>query len=348
MDKIDTRKLSTERQQHNRDQAIRLHLEGMSRKDIAHIVGIHTSTLGTWIALYNKGGAEALKIGQRGRREGDGKTLTESQEVKLKEIIQGKFPDQMKLPFALWSSTAIRSLILDLWGIDMPQRTISAYMQRWGYTPQVPAKRAYERSDKATQEWLDQTYPYIKKRAEIFGAEILWGDETGISNQCQHTRGYAPKGQTPLLKTQSKRLRTNLISAVNNRGKLRFMMYRETMTSTVLIRFMKRLIKDTSSLKVFLILDNLKVHHSKLVKEWLEENKASIEVYFLPPYSPDMNPDEYLNCDLKQGIRASSPARNQKQLEKKVLGHMRKIQALPKRVMSYFLHPCIQYAASGI
>ena len=171
----------------------------------------------------------------------------------------------MKLPFALSSSTAIRSLIADLWGIEMGQRTISSYMQRWGYTPQKAVKRAYERSDKVTQEWLEHTYPFIKKCAEIFGGEIFWGDETGLSNQCQHARSYAPKGQTPLLKTQSKRMRVNLISAANNQGKLRFMMYRDTMTSQVLIRFMKRLIKDTTS-KVFLILDNLKVHHSKRVK----------------------------------------------------------------------------------
>lgn len=347
MDNIDTRKLSTEVQQHNRDQAIRLHLEGVSRKDIAQIISIHPSTLGAWIALYNKGGNEALKIGSRGRRTGEGRTLSEPQERRLKEVILGKFPDQMNLPFALWSSTAIRGLIADLWGIEMGQRTISSYMQRWGYTPQKAAKRAYERSDKATQEWLETTYPFIKKRAEVFGAEIFWGDEVGVSNQCQHERGYAPKGQTPLIKIQSKRFRTNLISAVSNQGKLRFMMYRENMTAKVLIRFMKRLIKDTE-FKVLLILDNLRVHHAKLVKAWLVENKEQIEVYFLPSYSPDMNPDEYLNGDLKQGIRASSPARTQGQLEKKVLGRMRKIQALPWRIISYFSHPLIQYAASGI
>lgn len=347
MDKIDSRQLSTELQQYNRDQAIRLHLEGMSRKDIIQVIGVHPSTLGLWITAYKKGGMEALKIGQRGRREGEGRRLSAPQEKKLKEIILGKFPDQMKLPFALWSSTAIRGLIKDLWGIEMGQRSVSNYMNRWGFTPQKPAIRAYERSDAATQEWLENTYPSIKKRAERLGAEIFWGDETGVSNQCQHTRGYAPKGKTPLIKTQAKRLRVNLISAINNQGKLRFMMYRETMTAKVLIRFMRRLIKDTQ-FKVFLVLDNLKVHHSKLVKKWLERNEASIEVYFLPPYSPDMNPDEYLNCDLKHGVRASSPARNQKQLEKKVLGHLRKIQALPRRIISYFENPFIAYAAAGI
>lgn len=342
--KTDARKRSTEVQQHNREQAIRLYLEGMDRVEIAKIIDVHYGTLAEWIRRYNQGGMEALKIGKRGRRSGEGRKLTVAQETKLQEIVVGKSPEQMQLPFALWSSTAIRLLIRDQWHIDLPQRTISAYMKRWGYTPQKATKQAYEQSDKATQQWLDETYPSIKKRAALCGGEIFWGDETGISNQCQHERGYAPRGQTPVVKTQAKRFRTNLISAVNNQGKLRFMIYQETMTSKVLIRFMKRLIKDAKR-KVFLILDNLRVHHAKLVKAWLEKNKALIEVYYLPAYTPEMNPDEYLNCDLKQGIRASSPARNQAQLQKKVLGHMRKLQALPRRVKSYFLHPNIRYAA---
>jgi transposase len=345
--KIDARKRSTEVQQHNRQQAIRLYLEGMSRPEIARIIDVHYGTVADWIRRYEKGGLEALEIGQRGRNIGDGRKLTAAQEQRLKEIVVGHSPDQMQLPFALWSSTAIRLLIHQQWRIDLPQTTISAYMKRWGYTPQKASKQAYERSDKATQEWLSQTYPDIKQRAAWCGGEIFWGDETGISNQCQHVRGYAPCGQTPTIKIQAKRFRTNLISAVNNQGKLRFMIYQETMTAKVLIRFMKRLIKDANRM-VFLILDNLRVHHAKIVKAWLEENKALIEVYYLPAYTPELNPDEYLNCDLKQGIRASSPARNQAQLKKKVLGHMRKLQAPPDRVKGYFLHPSIRYAASGI
>jgi len=344
MKESDARQRSTDVQQHNREQAIRLYLDGMSRSKIAYIVGVHYQTLGDWIRRYETGGEKALKIGQRGRKEGDGRILNPTQERKLQEIVMGKTPDQIQLPFALWSSPALRALVKEQWGIKLTQRTISGYMQRWGYTPQKPAKRAYERSDKATREWLDKTYPEIKKRAVSEDGTIFWGDETGISNQCQHTRGYAPRGQAPLVKTQAKRFHTNLISAVSNQGKLRFMTYRETMTTQVLIRFMKRLIKD-SDRKVFLILDNLRVHHAKVVKQWLEENKRDIEVYYLPAYTPEMNPDEYLNGDLKQGIRASSPSRSQEQLEKKVLGYMRKLQALPGRIKSYFKHPQIQYAS---
>jgi transposase len=342
--RTDARKRSTEVQQHNREQAIRLFSEGTSRYEIARIIAVHYATVGDWIRRYQEGGLEALQIGKRGRRSGDGRKLSAAQERKLEEIIVGKSPEQMQLPFALWSGPAIRDLIDELWSIKMPQRTISSYMKRWGYTPQKPAKRAYERSDRATQKWLEETYPLIKKRAVSQGGEIFWGDETGVSNQCQHVRGYAPIGHTPVVKIQAKRFRTNLISAVNNQGKLRFMIYKETMTAQVLIRFMERLIKDADR-KVFLILDNLRVHHAKLVKAWLEENTKRIEIYYLPPYTPELNPDEYLNCDLKQGIKASSPARNQKQLERKVLGIMRKLQALPRRVKSYFSHPAIQYAA---
>ena len=342
--RTDARKRSTEVQQHNREQAIRLFSDGMSRYEIARVIDVHYATVGDWIRRYEGGGLKALQIGKRGRRSGDGRKLSVVQERKLEEIIVGKSPEQMQLPFALWSGPAIGDLIHELWSIKMPQRTISTYMRRWGYTPQKPAKRAYERSDTATRKWLEESYPIIKKRAASQGGEIFWGDETGVSNQCQHVRGYAPIGDTPVVKIQAKRFRTNLISAVNNQGKLRFMIYKETMTAKVLIRFMDRLIKDANR-KVFLILDNLRVHHAKLVKAWLEGNTKRIEVYYLPAYTPELNPDEYLNCDLKQGIRASSPARNQKQLERKVLGIMRKLQALPGRVKSYFSHPAIQYAA---
>lgn len=347
MKKIDARKQSTEVQQHNREQAMWLRSEGMKRSEICRIVGIHPSTLGAWIALYNKGGMEALKIGQRGRRVGEGRRLSAAQEKRLEEIVLGKCPDQMQLPFALWSAPAIRAVVKSQWGLDLPTRTVQLYLKRWGYTPQKATKRAYERSDVATREWLEKTYPYIKKRAAWQGGTVFWGDETGMSNQCQHERGYAPKGQTPIIQASAKRFRTNLISAVTNQGKLRFMMYQENMTAKVLVRFMRRLIRDTDR-KVFLILDNLKVHHARVVKNWLEANADKIEVYYLPACSPDMNPDEYLNCDLKQGLRVASPARSQAQMEKRVFSHMRKLQALPERIKSYFRHPAIQYAAAGI
>ena len=197
---------------------------------------------------------------------------------------------------------------------------------------------------KAVRKWLDEEYPFIKRRAKLFSGGIYWGDETGVRNQCQHARGYAPKGQTPIVKSTANRLSFNIISAITNQGTVRFMTYHETMTVKVLLKFFKRLIKDAKS-KVFLILDNLRVHHAHLVRDWLEHHKDEIEVYYLPSYSPEMNPDEYLNGDLKYHIRSAAPARNMSQLEKTVVGHMRQLQKHLERIRSDFKHRDIAYAA---
>jgi len=317
MKKTDARKLSSEVQQHNRDLAIRLFQQGQTRKQIAEIVGVHYAVACRWIKAWKQGGEAAIKLGQRGRRSVEQRRLTTEQESVLKKLICDKNPDQMKLPFALWNRKAIKAVIAQMWGVRIAIRTVGDYLKRWGYTPQKPAKRAYERKPKAVKEWLDNTYPEIKRRASEEGAEIYWGDETGVRNDCQHSRGYAPKGKTPIVEINAKRFSTNMISAVNNRGTVRFMMYRENMTAKVLLRFMKRLIKDAGR-KVFLVLDNLRVDHAKLVKAWLARHVKKIEVFYLPAYSPDLNPDEYLNCDLKAGIRSAAPARNQSDLTSKV------------------------------
>ena len=191
---------------------------------------------------------------------------------------------------------------------------------------------------------MNEDYPFIKKRAKLIGGQVYWGDETGFRNDCQHSRGYAPKGKTPVVTVTAKRFSSNMISAVNNRGTVRFMIYDENMTAPVLLRFFNRLIKDAKG-KVLLILDNLRVHHAKLVKAWLKRHWNEIEVYYLPAYSPDLNLDEYLNCDLKAGIKAAPPARNKEQLKKTVRGHMRMLQKKPARVAKYFEHSSIAYAA---
>ena len=173
------------------------------------------------------------------------------------------------------------------------------------------------------QKWLDEEYPLIKEKKEH--AEIYWGDETGMRSDCQHGRGYAPKGKTPVIRLSAKRTSTNMISAITNQGKVRFQIYDGRMNASQLIEFLRRLIKDAQR-KVILILDNLRVHHAKLVKAWLAKQAEKIDVFYLPAYSPELNPDEYLNCDLKSGVHSKRPARNKKQLKAKVLSHLRMLQ----------------------
>lgn len=304
MKNTDDRNLPKEVQQHNRDQAIRLFKGGKSRKEIAEIVSVHPDTISKWIRKWKEGGDEALQLKKRGRGSKEQRMLTEAQEAKLKELLTEKNPRQLKLPFALWNRKAIQSLIEQMWCKKIAIRTIGDYMKRWGFTPQKPIKKAYEQSPKAVQEWLDHTYPEIQKLAKKDEAEIYWGDETGVRNDCQHSRGYAPRGKTPVVEINAQRFSLNMISAINNQGLLRFMTYEGSMTARVLIKFMRRLIKDAKR-TVFLILDNLRVHHAKLVKAWLARHEDEIEVFYVPSYSPELNPDEYLNCDLKYGIRSS-------------------------------------------
>ena len=253
-------------------------------------------------------------------------------------------PDQLKLNFALWTRKAVKEFVDRELQITIAETTMGDYLRKWGFTPQKPKKQAYEQCPKAVQKWLNEDYPLIKERAEKENAEIYWGDETGVKNQCNHGRSYAPKGKTPIKKSMSKRFSVNMVSAVTNQGKVQFMIYSEAMNAERLIEFLKQLIKS-SRRKIYLILDNLKVHHSKVVKEWVGKNQDKIALFFLPSYSPEMNPDEYLNCDLKQGISAKKSPKNKDILQNNVKQHMELLTNIPERVKKYFKHKSIEYAA---
>jgi len=344
MEKTDARKLKPEVQQELRKQAIRLRKTGMKQKQIAEILGVYPTTVSKWCRAYKKQGSQAIRAKKRGRPDGACRTLSAEQEKQIQKAIVDKEPDQLKLPFALWTRIAVQQLIKHLYAIEMPVRTVGEYLNRWGYTPQKPLRRAYEQNPKAVKKWLDEQYPTIVKRAKIEKAEIHWGDETGLCNDSQYGRSYAPRGKTPAIRLPAKKERINLISSITNQGKVRFMLYRNTMNAQTMIKFLNRLIKDVGQ-KVYLIVDNLRVHHGKVVKEWLELHKEQIEVFYLPAYSPELNPDEYLNCDLKAGVHSGVPARSKDQLAKKAISHLRMLQKKPKRVKKYFKHPKIAYAA---
>ncbi|VAX33376.1 Mobile element protein, partial [hydrothermal vent metagenome] len=293
---------------------------------------------------YQSKGALGLKIEKRGRREGEKRTLSPTQESKIRELITDNTPDQVKLTFALWTRQAVCEIIASQFDLKMPIRTVGEYLARWGFTPQKPLKQAYEQRPAALEKWLKEDYVEIAKRVKEEGGELHWGDETGIRSDSQHGRSYSPQGKTPIIRLSAKRVSVNMISTITNQGKVRFMIYKDKMNAKVLIKFMKQLIKGSSK-KIFLVLDNLRVHHAKLVAQWLKEHPQEIEIFYLPSYSPELNPDEYLNCDLKAGVHSRPPSRNQEHLIKKVKSHMMKLQKLPQRVAKYFKHPKIAYAA---
>lgn len=342
MEKEDFRTIDDTIRSSYRKKAIALIKKGFKKGDVAILFGVNKNTVSNWVKHYNETGS--FKSKKKGVKSQDKKLLSLSQEKSIQLMIVDKMPDQLKLDYALWTRKAVKELVEREFGVVLAINTMGDYLRRWGFTPQKPKKMAYEQCPKKVQKWLDEEYPAIQKRAKEANAEIHWGDETGVRNNCQHGRSYAPKGKTPTKKSMSKRFSLNMISTVTNKGKVQFMIYSENMNSDKFIEFLNQLIKNNEQ-KIFLILDNLRVHHSHIVKDWILENKEKIELFFLPAYSPEKNPDEYLNCDLKQGLSSKPAPKNQEKLKENLENHMVMLVQNPERVKKYFNLKDIQYAA---
>ncbi len=306
---------------------------------------LHPRTLQFWRSGYQAEGLKSvIEGGKRGAEVGERRTLSLEQEWAVQQLIGEKMPDQLTLSFGLWTRVAVQELIHRRFKIGMPIRMVGEYLKRWRFAPQKPLRKAYKQKPELVEAWLNDRCLAIAERAKTEGAEIHWGDETGVRSDCQHGRSYAPKEKTPVQRVPGSRFATNMISTVTNQGKVRCMLHRGTITAKVLIRFLARLVRDAGR-QVFLILGNLRVHHSSKVRDWLKKHAEHTEVFFLPAYSPELNPDEYLNCDLKALIHGDKLAGNRGGLESKVRGAMMKIQSRQKRVVYYFRHQKIQYAA---
>ena len=289
-------------------------------------------------------GAAGLKTGPRGPEPGHGRLLDADQEAQARALIRRHTPDELGLSFALWSRAAVRELIRRRFGVRLAVRTMGTYLARWGFTAQKPLRRACEQDPAAVRRWLRRDHPAIAARAKAEGGTIFWGDETGLRSDDVRGRGYAPRGRTPEVRVIHKRANLGLISAVTNKGELRWMVLDGAIKAPGLLRFLARLVRDADR-KVFLILDRLPVHRSAEVRAWLAGREAEIEVFHLPGYSPELNPDEGVNGDLKQAVTGKEPARSKAQPKRAAIGHMRKLTKLPDRVRSFFGHKTFRYAA---
>lgn len=266
MEGRDFRGIGRSAQEELRRRALVLILQqGMTQSEAALAVGVARQTVNLWLKRYRAQGDEGVLDGRRvSSRRGKG-LLSEAEALQVQVWIKDRMPDQLKLPFALWTSRAVRELIELRFGRRLGLSTVQLYLQRWGMTPQKPLARAKERSPQAIAAWLERDYPAIAARAKAEGAVIYWGDETGISNQDQTGRSYAPRGLTPVVTRTAKRISQSMISAVSNRGLMRFMLYEGALNIDLFLTFLRRLIKDAAQ-KVYLIVDNLRVHHADTSK----------------------------------------------------------------------------------
>src|SRR5690348_17336054 len=344
MKHVDMRKLASAAQEERRRQVIGLRQNGASYAAIAAQVGLSQTGVFDICQRFDAKGRKGLVSGKRGRKPDEQRLLDAAQEAAIKRLICRHMPDELGLDFALWSRAAVQALIRRQYGVRLAVRTTGTYLARWGFTAQKPLRRAYEQQPAAVRNWLRQEYPAIVARARRARGVIFWGDETGLRADDVRGRSYAPRGKTPVARPNHRRIRLGLISAVSNRGELRWKVLDGGIKAPVLIGFLQRLILDAKR-KVFLILDRLRVHRSAAVRDWLAKHKAQIEVFLLPSYSPELNPDEGLNADLKQHITRKAPLRSKQALKQAATSHMHRLSKSPARVRSYFSQKSMRYAA---
>jgi len=344
MQQRDGRRLADAALEVLRERAVAMLGAGASQRSIARALGVHKNTVNRWLRAWRAAGSAALRPKKRGRRAHEQMLLSPAQASAIQRLIRDRCPDQLKLPFALWSREAVRDLIKLRLGITLAIRTVGDYLRRWGFTPQRLVKRALERQDANIQAWLAEAYPQIAARAKAAGAEIHWGDETGISNQANYGRSFAPKGRTPAIGRTARRHTTSMISTVTNRGTVRFMLYDGALNVALFVTFLQRLVKAAGR-KIVVIVDNLKVHHAKKVKAWVAAHQDRIELVFLPPYAPEHNPDEFLNHNVKQSLAKRPAPKDQATLKRALRSTMRRLQRTPDQVKAFFQAPTTTYAA---
>lgn len=328
--------------------AVRLVVEeGWSQVDAAAAVGVGERQVRRWLVRFRRGGWRALEKRTRGRSSEAQMTLAAAAQARLVDAITSGCPDQLRIPGLLWTRSAVRDLIERECGVRLDLSTVGRYLRRWGFTLKRPVKRALEQDPVVVEAWLADVYPRLRARAKAEGALILWQDESGVRlQQLTPKAGYAPRGQRAVAAVSGKRVSQNMISAIANGGELSFSLFEGRFTATVFIAFLERLTRHHEGRKIFLICDNHSTHHAKAVAAWVAQRPERIELHFLPAYSPELNPDEYLNQDVKRHMREIHPRPADKpSLVAELRRFLHRRQRQPWIVANYFKAPRVTYAA---
>jgi len=340
----DARSLSADAQEALRIRAVNAVEEGKTEQGAADLMGVTRQTVSEWWGLYKNGGLQALKAKKKGRPSAASKIAPPTAAL-VAHIILTSAPERHGCSGMLWTRRTVGELIAAKGGPVLSRWTVGRLLKKWGMTPQKPAKRAMEQDPAAVRRWLKEEYPAIVTEAKKRGAEIHWEDETGLRSDHQAGTTYGRKGQTPIVAGTGQRWSVNMLSTLTNKGFLRFMMYSEKFTATVFLDFLKRLIRDTDAMP-FVIMDRHPVHYrSKKVRTWLDAHREEIHAFWLPGYSPQLNPVELLNQDIKANAVGRKRPSSLKELKKNVRSHLRKKQRRPSEARAYFFGASVRYAS---
>jgi transposase len=342
----DARELSDEVLEAFRLRALRGCELGFTEADVADLLGVCRETVSRWWSAYTQGGLQALPHDRTGRPRGSGRDLDDGQGQHLQGLLDAHRPEELGIAAPLWTRRAVQELIRRSYGLEMPLRTVGEYLQRWGYTPQKPRRKSRRQDPEEVRQWLAETYPALEARAAREGADIYWCDELGIGPDEYRGRGYARPGQPPAKVVSGDRRRVNAVSAINNRGDAHFLTFTGALDTAVFLTFLEGLLAAVGK-KVFLILDSLRAHDNAEVQAWVAARRDRIELIPLPKYAPERNVVEYLNNDVKAEVNAQGLPENQERLHSNLDGFLHKLAFWPKRIISYFRHPAVQYAAAN-
>ena len=316
---------------------------GMTQSATAERFGVSLRAVNKWVALAKVGGLRALKLRRRGRRPGSGR-LSAAQSARIRGLIASRMPDQLKLPFYLWTRAGVAALIEREYAIAVSLTTVGRYLETWGMTPQKPVRRAYERNDSAIKRWLAEEYPALAREAKRERATIYWGDEMGLRSDHVAGTSYAPVGETPVVRATGQRFGCNMISAITNRGALAFMVFQGKFHNPVFIEFIKRLLRQAKG-KLYLIVDGHPVHRSAVAKRFVADNPHRLRLIRLPGYCPELNPDELLNQDVKTNALGKSRPTDKAEMIATVRRHLHRRQKQPRVIRNLFREKHVRYAA---
>jgi transposase len=341
MKRIDGRKLSHKTLEELRIRAVTQVEAGESPEVVIRALGFTRPRIYEWLAKYRDGGLDALRAKPVPGRP---PKLTGSQLRWVYKTVVGKNPLQLRFLYALWTRGMVREVIRERFGVRLSEVSVGRMLKKLGLTPQKPLRRAYQQDPERVQQWIEKDYPKIKAMAKKDGAVVLFGDEAGVRSDYHAGTTWAPRGNTPVVHTTGARFGLNLISAVSPRGELRFMIVKGRMTAAKFIDFLKRLLHGFDR-PIYLIVDGHPTHRAQKVKKFVHATEGRLHLFYLPPYSPELNPDELVWRNLKVHGIGRSAITGPAQLKRVVLGHLRSLQKRVETVRALFRDPHVRYAA---